>query len=297
MSTAFRITMTGAEQVPAVMTTATGLGVAIFNSTTTSLSFTINMSGVDWGPILGLTPQTAGTGDDVVGEHFHNGARGVNGPVVFDWKLNDLDDFTATLQSDGSWTITGNWETTDPAGTSITAFASELANAMLGSDVSLYANVHTNNNGGGEIRGQLVTIATDAGETVNGTSGNDILPGLGGDDTIHGGTGNDTLDGGTGTDTMAGGTGNDIYVVDNTGDVVTENAGEGNDIVHSTVGYTLPANADSLILDGTGNIDGAGNGDPNFLGGNSGNNALDGHGGDDTMVGGAGHERHVHGSH
>jgi Ca2+-binding RTX toxin-like protein len=54
----------------------------------------------------------------------------------------------------------------------------------------------------GEIRGQLVTIATDTGETVTGTSGNDILPGLGGDDTISGLAGDDRLDGGTGASIM-----------------------------------------------------------------------------------------------
>jgi len=35
---------------------------------------------------------------------------------------------------------------------------------------------------------------------------------------------NDTLDGGAGADKLTGGTGNDTYIVDNTGDVVTENA-------------------------------------------------------------------------
>ena len=50
---------------------------------------------------------------------------------------------------------------------------------------------------------------------------------------INGGAGNDSLDGGTGADTMTGGSGNDTYVVDNTGDVVTESAAEGTDTVIS----------------------------------------------------------------
>ena len=54
--------------------------------------------------------------------------------------------------------------------------------------------------------------------------------------------GNDTLDGGMGTDTMIGGPGNDTYFVDNAGDVVTENASEGNDLINASVGYTLSAN-------------------------------------------------------
>src|SRR5262249_60215655 len=114
-----------------------------------------------------------------------------------------------------------------------------------------------------------------------GGGGNDFLVGDDGVDLYagafgSGGTpfdsGNDTLDGGTGADQMWGGKGNDTYFVDNAGDVVTENANEGNDAVHTTVDYTLTANVEALVLDGNGNINGQGNGDANFLAGNSGNN-------------------------
>ena len=46
---------------------------------------------------------------------------------------------------------------------------------------------------------------------------------------------NNVLDGKAGADAMAGGKGNDTYVVDSTGDVVTENASEGTDLVQSSV--------------------------------------------------------------
>src|SRR5205085_1867995 len=98
-------------------------------------------------------------------------------------------------------------------------------------------------------------------------------------------------DGKGGADQMVGGAGNDNYYVDNTGDTVTENPGQGNDAVYSSIGYTLPANVEALILiEGAGNINGAGNSDPNSLLGNSGNNALDGKGGADVMQGGAGND-------
>ncbi|HUL02172.1 MAG TPA: calcium-binding protein, partial [Gemmatimonadales bacterium] len=119
---------------------------------------------------------------------------------------------------------------------------------------------------------------------------------------LTGNSGNNTLDGGTGTDTMAGGAGNDTYVVDNTGDVITENAGEGADLVQSSVTYTLAANVDNLTLTGTSAINATGNSSNNTLTGNSANNTLTGGGGDDvldggsgsdTMVGGAGNDTYV----
>src|SRR5262245_62610143 len=89
---------------------------------------------------------------------------------------------------------------------------------------------------------------------------------------------------------MDGGAGNDIYFIDSTSDVIQENAGQGNDIVHATVDYTIGPNIESVVLDGTGNINAAGSAEPNALVGNSGNNTLDGRGGDDTMIGGAGND-------
>src|SRR5262245_63844896 len=59
---------------------------------------------------------------------------------------------------------------------------------------------------------------------------------------LHGGAGNDTLDGDAGADMMDGGTGNDVYIVDNAGDTVTENADEGADTVQASITYTLTAN-------------------------------------------------------
>ena len=64
MSTAFRISLDGAQQVPSVVTTASGLGTAIFDSATSSIGVNINVQGLDWGPLLGLSPQTLSTAAD-----------------------------------------------------------------------------------------------------------------------------------------------------------------------------------------------------------------------------------------
>jgi Ca2+-binding RTX toxin-like protein len=106
--------------------------------------------------------------------------------------------------------------------------------------------------------------------------------------TITGNAGNNWLDGGAGNDTMAGGLGDDTYVLDSTGDVVTEAAGEGNDTVRSAVTYTLPANLENLILTGTSKINGTGNTLDNVLIGNSAANTLSGGAGNDRLDGGAG---------
>ncbi|MBI3350386.1 MAG: RTX toxin [Burkholderiales bacterium] len=113
------------------------------------------------------------------------------------------------------------------------------------------------------------------------------------DNVIIGNSGNNLVDGGAGADTMAGGAGDDIYVVDNTGDSVTEAAGEGADLVRSSVNFTLGANVENLTLTGTASIDGTGNAQSNILLGNAGNNVLDGKAGADQMAGGAGDDSYV----
>ena len=107
---------------------------------------------------------------------------------------------------------------------------------------------------------------------------------------IFGNAGNNLLDGGAGADIMSGGAGNDTYFVDNAGDVVIENAGEGTDTVFASVNYGLTANVENLVLQGAADLQGFGNGLANAIFGNSGNNLLDGGAGADAMVGGAGND-------
>ena len=108
--------------------------------------------------------------------------------------------------------------------------------------------------------------------------------------SLFGNTGNNLLDGGAGADAMAGGAGNDTYFVDNAGDAVIENAGQGSDAVFASVNYGLTANVETLVLQGGADLQGFGNGLANSLFGNSGNNLLDGGAGADAMSGGAGND-------
>jgi Ca2+-binding RTX toxin-like protein len=132
---------------------------------------------------------------------------------------------------------------------------------------------------------------------VHGTQGDDALVGSSYNDTIYGYAGDDYISGGLGADRMVGGTGNDTYFVENAGDVVVENAGEGFDEVRSSISYTIPANVERLVLTGTAAINATGSSGQDNLDGNSssnilwgldGNDYLNGMQGTDTMIGGTG---------
>ncbi len=114
------------------------------------------------------------------------------------------------------------------------------------------------------------------------------INGTGGVDNLTGTVNDDIFDGGFGADTMTGGLGSDIYYVDNAGDTIVENAGEGTEKVYSSVSYTLPNNVENLTLMGAASINATGNNWDNTLVGNKGNNILNGGGGSDTMIGGGG---------
>ena len=108
--------------------------------------------------------------------------------------------------------------------------------------------------------------------------------------TLTGNGAANVLDGKTGADSMAGGLGNDTYVVDSTGDLVTELASGGTDLVSSSISYTLGANVEKLTLTGSAAINATGNTLANTLTGNASGNTLNGAAGNDTLTGGAGRD-------
>ena len=117
--------------------------------------------------------------------------------------------------------------------------------------------------------------------TANGT-GNTL------NNVLTGNTEANTLNGGAGADQMAGGSGNDTYVVDNTGDVVSEDLGTTNGVetVQSSVSYTISdADVENLTLTGTSNTNATGNSSSNTLVGNSGGNIIVGSTGADILTG------------
>ena len=83
---------------------------------------------------------------------------------------------------------------------------------------------------------------------------------------------------------MIGGGGDDTYIVDNTGDVIVETAGNGADTVWSSADYTLSASIETLNLTGSA-VTGTGNAGANTINGNAAANSLDGAANGDSLFG------------
>lgn len=162
---------------------------------------------------------------------------------------------------------------------------------LTSAPTQLVGNLLTGNNGANTLFG------TSGSDYIDGGAGNDTLLGLAGDDVLIGGTGNDDLDGGVGADQMAGGVGNDTYHVDNLGDVITEGANAGTDLVEVTAAsYVMADNLENLTYSGTGNFNGTGNALANTMTGGRGNDTLNGMDGDDTLFGLAGNDTLIGGN-
>ncbi len=145
-----------------------------------------------------------------------------------------------------------------------------------------------------------VLIGNGGNNSLRGLAGNDTLWGHDGNDTLDGGSGNDSLSGGdgddffassSGADTMAGGDGDDRYFVNSTSDRVIEAAGEGEDLIVTTVGLTLMANVENVELAGIRGFSVTGNGLANTMTGYVFDDTLFGNGGNDTLAGGDGNDR------
>ncbi|MGF1491351.1 MAG: DUF4394 domain-containing protein [Microcoleaceae cyanobacterium] len=287
--------LTGDQELPMPTgSDAIGFSDLMLNATGDALEYSLTVSGLDFGLLLGTGPQTPGTDDDVNRIHLHNNVRGEGGPIalgIFDliapeFSDQDADDLTVVENADGSVTLSGVWEETDPASIPLSQFVSEIRDAEFGEEISLYWNIHNDGFPGGEIRGQVQAgdlsgndeiVGTDEGDSLGGGAGNDTVAGglgddliaggigndvlrgdanlrssgsEGGDDTLLGGAGNDRIGGKAGDDLLRGGPGRDRLWGDEGSDTFVLAAGEGADrILDFEVGTDLIGLADGLTFE------------------------------------------------
>lgn len=131
----------------------------------------------------------------------------------------------------------------------------------------------------------------------SGTGAIDLV-GNGFAQTIYGNNGANLLNGLEGADVLIGLAGNDTYVVDRAEDQVLEAVGGGNDVIFTSVSYSLNSNQEIETLStqthaGTQPIDLVGNQLNNTLYGNNGTNLLNGVDGADTMIGLGGNDTYA----
>lgn len=266
-----------------------------------------------------LNTLLGGDGDDVI--IVHDTVDVADGEADTGAGDTILVDFTANLGATANWT---NIENITLAGSAkLNATGSAGNNTITGN-----LGVNTLTGGLGDdnfviqtLTDKVIEAAGEGNDTVSSEitysiaalanlenitllkTGNVNATGNANVNTLTGNDGNNSLDGLTGADTLMGGKGNDIFFVDNAGDVVTENAGEGTDTVRSSVTFDMTAlETEHLTLTGILNIDGTGNAYDNTLIGNAGVNTLqsgdgtdymDGGGGVDTMIGGMGDNTYI----
>jgi len=136
---------------------------------------------------------------------------------------------------------------------------------------------------------EILAAISQVGTNAIQLTGNEIAQ------EVYGNAGANFIDGGGGVDYLRGFGGNDVYVVDVQGDIVTDLAGEGRDVVYARATYVLGASADVEILSAvsqsaTTAINLTGNAISNEIYGNAGVNTIDGGGGADYLMGFAGND-------
>lgn len=133
-----RALLSGANEVPGVSTGAHGAATVTLNRTSGEVSWVVDIYNLPTG---------------IVAAHIHVAAPGTNGPVVVDFRPQP------TLVS-GDFRIEGRSTTANPAPASgILSMEDLMFSAASG---AAYVNVHTQTNGGGEIRGQLCPTSAAA---------------------------------------------------------------------------------------------------------------------------------------
>ena len=181
---------------------------------------------------------------------------------------------------------------------------SMLVDYSNASNDTYHGSYTVSDNHGGYAAG-AVDISYQAGNTLTGTAGDDVLLAGTGDTTLNGGAGNDVLVAGAGNNSLYGGDGNDLLIGgpgndlldggagNDTASYARASAGVSVDLGHVGQQNTVGAGLDTLT--GIENLVGSdyndtliGNDGDNLLNGGAGNDVLKGGAGNDTLIGGRG---------
>ncbi|MCO7522109.1 MULTISPECIES: retention module-containing protein [unclassified Pseudomonas] len=181
---------------------------------------------------------------------------------------------------------------------------SMLVDYSNASNDTYHGSYTVSDNHGGYAAG-AVDISYQAGNTLTGTAGDDVLLAGTGDTTLNGGAGNDVLVAGAGNNSLYGGEGNDLLIGgpgndlldggagNDTASYARASAGVSVDLGHVGQQNTVGAGLDTLT--GIENLVGSdyndtliGNDGDNLLNGGAGNDVLKGGAGNDTLIGGRG---------
>ncbi|MEI7473596.1 MAG: calcium-binding protein [bacterium] len=240
---------------------------------------------------------------DVISENLNEGIDAVSSTASYSLSTNIENlTLTGTAAINGIGNVLNNSISGNAANNTLDGgLGADAMSGGLGNDTYIVDNI-------GDIVTETSTLATEIDSVYSSVNyslvtnvenltltGTTAVNGMGNtlNNSITGNAADNSLDGGVGSDTMIGGLGNDIYIVDNIGDIVTENLNEGTDLVKSSVNYSLGANIENLTLTSTTAINGTGNDLNNIITGNAGNNTLDGGIGIDTMIGGLGNDTYI----
>ncbi len=130
--------MTGAQETPAVATSATGQGTFVISASGSTITYLVTYSGL------------SGT---VSAAHIHTGAPGIKGGAILPLAAGPSP-MSGTLSA-ADFTVSG----------SVTTFAQAVADIRAG---TTYFNLHTAANPGGEIRGQMLAAGDAYFADING---------------------------------------------------------------------------------------------------------------------------------
>ena len=142
---------------------ATGTVSMVLNDAQTALTMTMTINGLDFGGLTAADPaddQTADINDDLRNAHIHASptvTATTNGGVVWGFigapfnDNNPMDVVVTPFAAPGvGGTVTAKWDAPEGQGTTLAAQIDNLLNNRA------YVNFHTQQFGGGEIRGTIV---------------------------------------------------------------------------------------------------------------------------------------------